>query len=112
MVFQVYGIYIMWAKSPKPMEEYGKILASLTIFDLVFTFVLGIFFAPALFFPVPGMYITGIGEDLAKALGHEVNKICVSGDLFLNTLEPNLPARCIFVEFGFPCRKSELLLNV
>ena len=81
LLFQIYGMYIMCTKSPKPMKEYGTLLAMVTAFDFGFTFVLGIVFAPALFFPVPGMYITGIGEDIADILGHEVNKICVSVDL-------------------------------
>ena len=77
IVVQMYSIFMMLFKSPKNMSEYGKLLAYVTLWDLIFGVVLGIIFAPGLFFPVPGMILNGLGDNLANIYGYDVNRIVV-----------------------------------
>lgn len=67
----------MLFKSPKTMSEYGKLLAYITVWDMIFGIVLGIIFAPGLFFPVPGLILNGLADNLANIYGHNVNRIVV-----------------------------------
>ena len=82
LLVQIYALYLMWFKSPKNMSEYGKLLAYITIWDVVFNILLGLVMAPGLFFPVPGMYFTGLGEEISRLLGQETTRVLTAMFLY------------------------------
>lgn len=77
LILQMYAFCVMLLKSPKSMSEYGKLLAFITAWDMIFNIFLGFGITPGLFFPAPGMYFTGFAQDIYKAFGYTSARICV-----------------------------------
>ncbi|KAE9548644.1 hypothetical protein FO519_008146 [Halicephalobus sp. NKZ332] len=83
LIIQTYAFFVMLLKSPKSMSEYGKLLAYVTAWDMLFNIILGFGIAPGLFFPAPGMYFNGLAQDIYQAFGYDSARICLCAWLWV-----------------------------
>ncbi|KAI1704699.1 serpentine type 7TM GPCR chemoreceptor srh domain-containing protein [Ditylenchus destructor] len=71
LIFQCYAVFVVLRASPISMRPYRYFLCLMTVWDLIFTFLIGLGLAPRKISPVSGTYVHGF----AQGFGHDFARI-------------------------------------